>query len=193
MSPDITQQKWDARYLEREVEGRRPCEVLTEYAHLLPEHGRALDAACGLGANALFLAARGLEVAAWDISPVAIEKLTQYARQHAIPLHTAVRDITRDPPAPLSFDIIVVSYFLHRPSLPALIDALKPGGLLYYQTHTLDKIGNTGPNNPEFLLKSNEMLGFSGGLTLRAYREEGRAGDTRTGLRNAALLVAEKG
>ena len=32
------------------------------------------------------------------------------------------------------FDVIVVSYFLHRPTFQALLDSLNPNGMLFYQT-----------------------------------------------------------
>jgi 2-polyprenyl-3-methyl-5-hydroxy-6-metoxy-1,4-benzoquinol methylase len=51
--------------------------VLAENEHLLPPGGgRALDLACGLGGNAVFLARRGFEVDAVDISEVGIEGQT---------------------------------------------------------------------------------------------------------------------
>ncbi|HEB99563.1 MAG TPA: SAM-dependent methyltransferase, partial [Thiotrichales bacterium] len=65
--------KWDARY--RESATAVATEVLVENRHLLPAVGEALDLACGLGGNALLLARHGLRTTAWDLSPVAIERL----------------------------------------------------------------------------------------------------------------------
>lgn len=48
----------------------QPSQVLLDNSHLLPASGRALDLACGLGANALYLAKRGMTTSAWDLSPV---------------------------------------------------------------------------------------------------------------------------
>lgn len=62
--------------------------------HLLPALGRALALACGLGGNALLLAAHGLETHAWDISDVAVARLQERARQQGLSLHAEVRDIT---------------------------------------------------------------------------------------------------
>ena len=56
-----------------------PARVLAENAHLLPASGTALDLACGLGGNALFLAREGQTVSALDISPVALAKLDAWA------------------------------------------------------------------------------------------------------------------
>ncbi|GAB6043897.1 hypothetical protein [Endothiovibrio diazotrophicus] len=79
--------KWDDRYREREVASARAAEVLCDHLHLVPRSGSALDLACGLGANALLLAARGLAVEAWDRSPVAVEKLAAAARRGGLDLH----------------------------------------------------------------------------------------------------------
>ena len=87
-----------------------PAEVLAQNRHLLPASGRALDLASGRGANALCLARRGgLAVSAWDNSAPALATLAFTARQHALYIACQRRDISRRPPAPDSFDVIVVS------------------------------------------------------------------------------------
>ncbi|VAW97341.1 Methyltransferase type 12 [hydrothermal vent metagenome] len=180
--------KWDDRYRTTGQPGA--ARVLAENSHLLPASGEALDLACGLGGNALLLAQAGLRTQAWDISPLALERLNAAAA--GLPLRTKVCDVLAAPPAPLSFDIIVVSRFLARDLCPALMIALRPGGLLFYQTFTRDKGVPGGPSNPDFLLAKNELLQLFTGLHLRVYREEGCIGDTQQGLRNEALLVAQK-
>ncbi len=185
--------KWDERYRARQPGEADPAWVLREYAHLLPAGGAALDLACGLGDNAIYLARRGLRVTAWDISPVAIGKLAEYAAREGLAIDAAVRDVEAEPPPPLRFDVIVVSHFLHRPGLPALAAALRPGGLLYYQTWTVDKRPDgPGPSDPRFLLRPNELLRAFCHLRLRAYREEGRCGDATRGVRDIAALVAQR-
>jgi len=168
-------------------------EVLQENRHLLPGEGRALDLACGLGGNALLLAQAGLETEAWDLSPVAIERLRAEAAAAGLErLHARVRDLEQSPPEAGSFDVICVGYFLERTLAPRLIDALRPGGLLFYQTFTRLAVSERGPSNPEFRLAENELLRLFGPLTLHFYREEGRLGDLSRGLRDLAMLVAEK-
>ncbi|MET0081068.1 MAG: methyltransferase domain-containing protein, partial [Candidatus Thiodiazotropha lotti] len=101
--------KWDQRYADEEKVAR-PAEVLLNNAHLLPKQGSALDLACGLGGNALFLASRGFVVEAWDLSAVAIQRLEQSARQQKLNnLHARVRDVENQPPSTEQFDVIVVS------------------------------------------------------------------------------------
>ena len=123
-SVDARNKLWDSRYA---ASNQLPAaaEVLTENMHLLPTAGRALDLACGLGANALLLASCGLEVWAWDYSATAIEKLLENAQANNLSLRTEVRDVVAHPPSPVSFDVIVVSRFLERSLAPAISLALK--------------------------------------------------------------------
>ena len=182
--------KWDERYREAEPPGA--VRVLMENSHLLPASGEALDLACGLGGNALLLAQAGLRTWAWDISPLAIERLNAAASAAGLPLSAEVRDVLAAPPSALSFDVIIVSRFLERDLCPALMAALRPGGLLFYQTFTRDKAVPGGPVNPDFLLAENELLRLFDGLRLRVYREEGSIGNVQHGFRNEALLVAQQ-
>lgn len=167
-------------------------QVLKENSHLLPDEGIALDLACGLGANSLFLAERGLTAHAWDISDVAITALQDAARSMTLQVNTEVRDVILNPPLANSFDVIVVCRFLDRRLTTSLLDALKPGGLIFYQTFTVDKMPGAGPDNLEYLLKPNELLEMFRPLTIRVYREEGLEGNVEQGFRNEAMLVAQK-
>lgn len=182
--------KWNRRYRDGGAAPGLAAEVLRENLHLLPARGRALDLACGLGANALLLARQGLETWAWDIAPSAIDRLRVSAA--GLPLRPEVRDAIREPPEPGRFDVIVVSRFLDRHLAPHLATALRPGGLLFYQTFTHTRVDDSGPRSPQFLLADGELLRLFPGLTLRVYREEGTIGNVTRGLRNQAMLVAQR-
>ncbi len=183
--------KWDERYRQARGPGQ-PVQVLEQNIHLLPRFGSALDLACGLGANALLLASQGLQVTAWDLSPVAIARLTAAAEAAARPLTAAVRDVVAEPPPPRSFDVVLVSRFLERALCPAINASLRPGGLLFYQTFTRTRVGGSGPNNPHYLLAEGELLGLFPELHPVVYRDEALIGDINRGLRGEALLVARK-
>lgn len=185
-------EKWNAKYRDADIEDATATTVLTANNHLLPERGAALEIACGLGGNARLLAERGLDTMAWDVSQQAIDKLQHYATQHQLPLRAQVRDVMTDRPAASSFDVIVVTYFLERELAADIIAALKPGGLLFYQTFIRDAVDNHGPRNPAFRLQTNELLQLFAPLDVVTYREEGRIGDVATGFRNSAQLIAVK-
>ncbi|MDH5445154.1 MAG: class I SAM-dependent methyltransferase [Gammaproteobacteria bacterium] len=171
-NPD--QEKWDQRYLENNAQPKA-CSVLEENLHLLPKTGKALDLACGLGGNAILLAKQGLETEAWDISPVAIEKLNERAK--GLSLSTKVVDITPDLLPAHHFDAIVVSYFLERGLALAIINSLKPNGLLFYQTFNLNTSGHR-PSNPAYRLAKNELLHLFGQLRIYYYSELNIEGTT---------------
>lgn len=188
---DELRQKWNRRYAAADPPARAAL-VLRDNLHLLPARGLALDLACGRGANALLLAEHGLTVEAWDLADVAIEALAAQAAQRRLAVHGRVRDVERQPPEPDRFDVIVVSHFFSRPLCPSLMAALRPGGLLFYQTWTRTRVDDSGPRNPDFRLADNELLELFAPLRTRVYREEGRTGDAARGFRNQALYVGEK-
>ncbi len=185
------QKKWDERYRNSTQPGNT-CWVLDNHLHLLPSQGRSLDVACGLAANALCLAEQGLESHGWDISSVALEKATYFAAQRGLSINTLQRDIEENPPQQNSFDVIVVSQFLYRPLFPALIDALKPNGLLFYQTFNQQKLTSSGPNNPDYLLATNELLHLLSPLELVFYREDARNGALDKGLRDCSYFIGKR-
>lgn len=188
---EMMNKKWNQRYAQAAFHPQAAM-VLEKYTYLLPQKGRALDLACGTGGNALLLAGRGLETCAWDISDVAINQLV-HAENRPEHLQAEVRDVERHPPEPNRFDVIVVSYFLSRPLMTALVSALRPEGLLFYQTFTEQRIpGAAGPSNPDFLLKPNELLHAFLHLQTLVYQEEGLTGDLDQGVRNIALYVGKK-
>jgi len=185
--------KWNHFY---NSQSRQECypavQVLTENEFLLPTTGTALDLACGLGANAIFLAEQGLAVTAWDISFVAIDKLTTYAVQQGLNINACQQNIVADSFIKCCFDVIVVSRFLDRTLSDAIIGALKPDGLIFYQTFTREKISPKPPNNPDYLLTENELLEMFSPLRVIFYRENALIGEQLRGLRNEAQFIGQK-
>lgn len=189
------QLRWNKRYEQAKTPGKI-AEVLNDNQHLLPTNSRdlvAADLACGVGANALFLAKQGFQTHAFDISNVALQHLEHFAAAEQLSINTHHQDIEQNPLEANSFDILLVCHFLYRPLCKVIINALKPNGLLFYQTFTQHKVTPVGPSNPDFLLKPNELLTlFQPELSIINYREEASHGNTQIGLRNQAYLVASK-
>jgi len=184
-------EKWNQIYKENNKE-TIAASVLVEHVFLLPGSGVALDLACGLGANAYFLAEQGLATTAWDISEVAIAKLKQTALSKALSIKAEAHEITQNSFKESSFDVIIISRFLDRSLSDGIISALKPSGLLFYQTFNREKIDTNGPNNPDFLLAKNELLNMFAPLKLIFYQENGKTGDLSAGLRNETQFIGQK-
>lgn len=186
------QQKWNERYRGKTAIPDA-CYLLQSQASLLPEQGTALDLACGLGGNAVFLARHGLDTTAWDFAANAIEHLNRYARAEKLPLRGDVRNVCEQPPEAERYDVIVVSQFLDRGLCADLISALKPRGLLYYQTFARDRFDATmGPQNPKFLLAANELPDLFSMLKTEFYLEGKDQQQLAATLRNQHFFIGRK-
>ncbi len=183
--------KWDSIHSKADKAARPDaCHVLQAWTHLLPSEGRALDLACGMGGNALFLAECGFNTTAIDISSVAIDAIED--RQHPL-IETRCQPVVAAGLEKAAFDIIVVSNYLDRNICDALVDALAPGGILLYQTFVQDKVDpEMGPKNPAYLLASNELLRLFASLKVLVFSDPGCQGDVKAGIRNQSFLVAQR-
>jgi tellurite methyltransferase len=88
--------------------------------------------------------------------------------------------------------MILVAHFLDRDLAPSIAAALRPGGLLFYQTFSRESRGSHGPTNPAYRLARNELITLFPDLTIRAYRAEGRLAAPESGLADLALMVAQR-
>jgi len=170
----------DLQEAQRKLAGRvpSPSSWLLESAPRWPAGGRALDVACGRGRHALLLAAAGFEVTAVDVDAAAVADLRAQSRGVGLSLHTEVRDLEGADTelGEAAFDLIVVFRYLHRPLFPALRNALRPGGLLVYETFTRAQAARGHPKNPAFLLDDRELLRLVAPLEVLASEEGEREG-----------------
>ena len=150
-----------------------PARWLVDHAHLLPETGDALDVASGSGRHAFWLAARGLTTTAVDRSATAIAGIRETAARLHLPLRAEIIDLETDSPTlPVAaYDLIVVVHYLHRALFPALKAALRPGGILVYETFTRAQALHGKPTNPAFLLEPGELRKLVAPLEVVAERE----------------------
>jgi tellurite methyltransferase len=188
---------WNQKYSEGSHGSLEPDSLLfSAYEEFLSQTapGSALDVAGGVGRHAVWLAQRGWRVKLLDISEVGVD----LARKNAKKVLTAsgkdslitaevsdlnlVRDLGRG-----QYDLVMVFFYLQRELFPALISALKPGGLLTYKTYTTEqkRLAGSGPSNPMFLLKPNELLHAFASLRVLHYHET-------TAKEGVAELVAAK-
>ncbi|WP_344684942.1 class I SAM-dependent methyltransferase [Saccharopolyspora taberi] len=131
---------WDKMYRSRDqVFSGEPNGVLVAEVTELPA-GRALDVGCGEGADALWLAGRGWQVTAVDISPVALQRAAAADTTGRVTWTNA--DLISTPPPAGAFDLVSVQYFplVRQPghaALRGLLDAVAPGGTFLFASHDL--------------------------------------------------------
>ncbi len=186
--PDAS--RWDERYRQNPEQWLRrpPHQLVRVFAHLLPSQGLALDVAAGTAASGLFLAEHGLAVIALDISLTGLRLAQQRARQAFLPLSLAVMDLS-DPWLPdHHFDVILNFYYLSRPLLQRYRQALKPGGLLFFETYLKDSL-----HTSEHYLEGGELRRAFADWEI-IYSQEGprRGHREEYATRRIAQLVARK-
>lgn len=150
-----------------------PSSWVLQHADALPMHGDALDVACGRGRHALWLAERGLQTLAVDRDADLVQFVNDEAVRRRLPLRAEVVDLEdgRSHLAPSAHDVIVVVHYLYRPLFPSLVAALRPGGLLVYETFTRAQAARGKPTNPDFLLEAGELVERVRPLEVLASRE----------------------
>jgi thioredoxin reductase/SAM-dependent methyltransferase len=140
----FSQDAWEERYRAKPAiwSGRPNPQLLAEATGLTP--GRALDVGCGEGADAIWLAQRGWQVTAVDISITALERAAAHAAaagpQVAARIDWTHADLRLQPPAEGAYDL-VSSQFMHLPGearrdlFGRLAAAVVPGGTLLIVGH----------------------------------------------------------
>ena len=148
-----------------------PSTFLVDHIDLLPK-GRVLDVAMGWGRNAVYLAGRGFQVDGIDISREALDAARVSAVESGVSVTLHLMDLENDVSLPEeAFDIIICFNYLHRPLIPQLKRALRPGGMLVYETYIVDQARFGKPKNPKHLLQYNELLEFFHDFRCLRYRE----------------------
>lgn len=127
--------RWDERYAGRAPQPDRAIEppgLFAGFADAFPTAGHGLDLACGQGNGSVWLALRGLDVRAFDVSPVAIGQARDLARRNGVDDRCRFDVVDLDeglPPGPPA-DLILCHKFRDRRLDQAIIERLAPGGLL---------------------------------------------------------------
>jgi rhodanese-related sulfurtransferase len=136
-----------------------PAPWLVSHVGLAPRGARTLDVACGRGRHALLLAGAGYPVRAVDRDPDRIAALRASALKLRLPLEAEVVDLESGAVSlgDGEWELVLVFRYLHRPLFPALVRALRPRGLLVYETFTTGHARHGGPTNPDFLLEPGEL------------------------------------
>ena len=146
-----------------------PSRWIARFAPLIAPGAPVLDLACGTGRHARLLAGAGHPVVAVDRDAAALGALAGVAG-----VETVEADLEAGP-WPLggrTFGGVVVTNYLHRPRLPAVLAALRDDGVLLYETFATGNEAYGRPSNPDFLLRVDELLALAAGrLTVVAFEQ----------------------
>ena len=128
---------------------------------LAPRRGepmRALDVAMGRGRHAIAMAVAGFKTFGVDVRFDAVREARLGARAAGVHLHAWCADLTQHPLPAARFDVIVVTRYLQRDLFPALRAAVRPGGVVLYETFTTaQRALGWGPASPDHLLEPGEL------------------------------------
>lgn len=157
---------WDARFAgEGYLFGTEPNAFLVSCRARLPALGRVLCVADGEGRNSVWLAAQGLEVVAFDASPVGVAKATRLAEAQGVEVQYEVADADGWDWPREAFDVVAAIYIqfappaMRRRIFDRVWGALSPGGLFLLEGYRLEQLGyGTGGPRVAEQLYTEELL-----------------------------------
>ncbi len=177
-------ERWNKRYKEKPF--RTWVEPLVEKYIERANVGYALDIACGEGRNTHFLVEKGFEVDAVDLSDYALSKIEENPKIHKIEADLDFYSLEKN-----KYDLVLNINYLNRRFFHQIKEALKPGGIIIFETFIVAHGDFENPNNPEYLLRKNELLHAFIDLDV-IYYEERMDVNMRNEKTMVASLVAQK-
>ncbi|MEE4272677.1 MAG: class I SAM-dependent methyltransferase [Thermoanaerobaculales bacterium] len=193
---------WDERYSGDDFAyGTHPNDFLAAAVDELPV-GRVLCLAEGEGRNAVWLARRGFDVTAVDMSRVGLDKARKLADAHGATIRTIHADLAEYMIEPEDWDVIV-SIFCHLP--PPLrravhrqsVAGLREGGVFLLEgfTHSQLRLGTGGPPSADLMMDLETLRDELAGLDLIHAEELERTiheGEFHNGLSAVVQVVGVK-
>ena len=159
------QEVWNAKFQgEKRLYGDAPNNFIQDNFELLENAKTVMCLGEGEGRNAVFLAEKGLEVEALDISDVGLFKLRQWAKEHYLYIKIRHTLIEYWQPEPL-YDAVVCTYLhLPKPTQKMLfekaLEALHVNGIFIAELFSESQINffSGGPKNIALLYDFNDIL-----------------------------------
>jgi len=180
---------WDERFRSGDHSSSEPDPFLIQlenYSEMFPPGRRALELACGAGRNAVWLAERGWNVTACDLSIEGLLRAKALANDRGVRLQLFCQDLETAAFPSNCFDLVICFFYLQRDLFPALKAALRPGGLIVYKTYTTEQLRfSGGPRHPLHLLQQQELLAAFRDFRVLYYEETVKD-------RGVAQLIAQK-
>jgi SAM-dependent methyltransferase len=147
-----------------------PSPWVIRFASLVSRRGSVLDIACGTGRHTRLFLELGHRVVAVDRDLSGIADLAEDTRVERVEA-----DLEDETPFGLGgrrFAAVVVTNYLYRPLMPALVAAVEVDGVFIYETFSVGNERLGRPKNPHFLLRPGELLdAVRGHLRVIAYED----------------------
>ncbi len=191
---------WDARFAgEDYLFGTEPNQFLASCGALIGDAGRVLCVADGEGRNSVWLAQQGLDVEAFDASPVGVAKARRLAAERGVSVRYHVADVDGWDWPEETYDVVVAIYVQFSPPaqrrrvFDRIARALRPGGLFLLEGYRVEQLayGTGGPKIPDQLYTEPQLRAELGAFTLeevRAYDADIAEGAAHSG-RSAVIDV----
>ena len=191
---DDPRAKWDVRYARGEGPQKdTPHSWLVQHMWRV-RPGLALDVACGMGRDSIWLARCGFRVHAVDISAVAIREAARRARHAGVDDRIAfvVADLTRFVVPHERYDLVIGFSYWEPTLLPVLRDAVRPGGFIIYETYNVWWRLTRPDVNEAYLVSPGALWDWLKGWRILAYREVGSDHPSTAGKKAVSSIVAQK-
>ena len=163
---------WDTRYREGGYDKKNgePHALLRRFEPLMPG-GVVIDIAAGSGRDILFLAGKGRPVCGLDKSQEALKIARSKSLAEGREVGLVAGDALSLPFKRNSAAAVIVFHFLERSIMAEIMDLLKKGGILIYETFLKRQNVIDRWRNPDFLLEDGELLSSFSALDLLFYQE----------------------
>ena len=133
-----------------------PSPWVLRFSGQVPEGGEVIDIACGAGRHGRHFLENGHQVTFVDIDTSRLDDLG--GRSDVAVIETDLETENFWPFTGHAYAGVIVTNYLWRPILPAIIDLVGPGGLLIYETFAVGNEAFGKPSNPDYLLQPDELL-----------------------------------
>ncbi|MFM9968317.1 MAG: SAM-dependent methyltransferase [Burkholderiales bacterium] len=182
MTENAELKRWNTRFsIDSYLFGKAPNAFLAAQKGRLKAGGKALSIADGEGRNGVWLAEQGLQVTAFDFSPVGAQKARKLATERGVAekYQTQVAELSAWDWDATQFDIIAAIFiqFATPPErahmFAGICRALKPGGVLLLQGYRPEQIAYAtgGPRVPEQMYTASLLKDAFAALEILELRE----------------------
>ncbi len=195
---------WDERYTQDGyLFGTKPASFLSRRTDLLRTGAQALAVGDGEGRNSVFLAERGLEVTAMDVSPVGVAKARRLAEAQGVTVDYHVADVLDWEWVPNSCDIVVGVFIQFLPPderaavFQGMQRTLRPGGRLLLHGYRPEQVdyATGGPPDPDYMYTEDLLRNAFQDFTIEvldSYDARIEEGTGHVGMSALIDLVARK-